>query len=196
METNEQSNLNIKTILKYSTVEFVDTNESYIQKGVVGDFIEYPNVERVVEPEWNTNEDYISIFYKFEPNYQVFKEESLIINVRRHLLLIPKFIDWTPNQIHFETNSLKKIYFKLMYYDEYEIDPNKVYKEINLVKTVNYSEGIYSYTVTIDLPMPLQENHDTFETFLHIYYDEEMCDELYIRKIEINPCNSNYPGGD
>lgn len=188
METNEQSNLNIKTILKYSTVEFVDTNESYIQKGVVGDFIEYPQVERVVESE-NSYYYTISVFYEFDKNNQYFDNDDLSIEIIRNEITVDKKIDWIPNGNHLFIDSLTKLYFRMT--DVTYSASKNIYLESN----ITYGQDKYIYELTLFLTEE-QALEEIIFAQLEIFYDNKLTDKICELEIEINPISSENPEGD
>ncbi len=185
MTFQQNQNNKIKTLLKYAYVSIIDGDITYRNRGIVGENIEYPNIESLIVTS-DSEITNLNIFYKYDKVKTKYEDNDLIINVLRFNISIPKSIEWLPNTNNFVITSPVKLFF------QFKDDENH---KTNFQSLLNYNEHDYTYYLRLALSNN-EINQSPFDTNLYIYYDNKLTQEIYSCPVTIQVHTSMEPGGD
>lgn len=190
----------IKNNIKYSIISFYDNSSNYIKncKGVIGDIIDYPKLEKLnstEEQKYNseTKEYYTNIKYllfdKFDKYYTYYQDNNIIINSKREAIIVPKELTFTNVNVRkIIVYSNKKLYFILKEDEE----------NISIVYDYYIPSGYNDYYYRYELTVNSLDVSRSYETVLTLYvYDNFRCmNELFSLPIDVKVISSVIPGGD
>ena len=184
----------IETELKYSKIRIQDQDQSFFLKGVVGDEVVYPNLNKIIDISTNTITELL-ILSEDVNKKRAFEEYDKTIYINRDTLIYLKNINWTESNNSFDLTSSKKINIYLYTYDDVLIPTSITVTKINNYNGNNILVNSYlNYSIEINLPDNLKFDNYILPCYLKIYYNEKK-DDLLIVDLNINVNHSESPGG-
>lgn len=157
MSFNENNVNKVNTIVKYSKVIIQDIDEQLELKGVVGDFVEYPEVQGN-SLELKDSIVVHTIFDKFYPYVKYFCSEDKTVELKRRKIEHLINHAWTTNNKSVTIVSECRLGLKFKQNTDYEV-------LINIEE--NKTELGYNYILTFELDLNLIEEN----TYITIMFD-------------------------
>ena len=187
-ETNQVNK--VDTIVKYSNVIFVDGTTSTILKGVVGDYIFYPQIENVICNDV-VGSYYYEVFSSYSKKLLQFTEQNQEITINRDLIVIPKTMIWTIAEKVLTINTDIKLFFKLKC-----LVSTNTWKEALLSSDFVNINGVYKYSISIENFGGIEIVDQEVPSILYVYTDDRYTCEIIQSPIEIEVNGSSSPIGD
>lgn len=172
----------VETEVKYSTVTINDGLVTIVLKGVVGDEIDYPALEKVQDISYDITTELLilpSVNKKI-----VFKEKNQISYVEREYLNFINVVNWNENNKTFYITSTRQLILKLYLLDGTSIPITYIVEK----------DKQFEYTIQINLPEEYINNNSVIPCELYIFYDEKL-ENLIKRNINLLITYSESPGG-
>ena len=192
MSFNENYVNKVNTIVKYSKVIIQDTDEQFELKGVVGDYVKYPETfpnKTLIINNGDMKGTVHLLFDHIENKKLEFKEEDTYSSTFRNEIFIPEEIKWTLSKDYFEIESSIELYFDLL------LNCNNEKVIITNSYTTN-NTGYNNYKIVVEGLKYLEFENEIVPCRLFIYEDVKKTKKLLDVLLFIEVIGSSMPGGD
>lgn len=176
----------VTTLVKYSTVTFMDLSTPTKIRGVKDDEFSYPTLSKIKKYTHSTYYNY-KVLSGFDSDKNKFEENDLTINTIRYNVNIPFDIEWSLSNQTIVIESDRIVEFEI-------VNSNGSIVPINYSKTLSEDGTKYIYNIVLQLTNV--EAEDQIHCTIKVYEDSKKTINVINSSFIIYVLTSSSPGGD